>query len=136
MARPRATTTSPTPPTTDAVEKRVVALAEQLGRLVGTAQATADGWVDLPALNSQLIRIREGAAGILEQLRAGRLRTARKKPGRKPAAKAAGRSGGVVDAPGKTHRKPPARTAAVKKSDQMIPKAKAARQMRRVRRSS
>jgi len=132
MARPRATTTAPTPPAPDAVEKRVVALAEQLGRLVGTAQARADGWVDLPALNDQLIRVRDGAAGILEQLRSGLSRPARKKPGRKPTAKAAaGRSGGKVDAPGKTHRKAPARTRAVKKSDLMIPKAGASRRTRR-----
>ena len=131
MARPRATITTSNTPAPDAVEKRVVALAEQLGRLVGTAQAKADGWVDLPALNDQLMRIRDGATGLLEQLRGGLARPARKKPGRKPTAKAAaGRSGGKVDAPGKTHRKAPARAPAVKKSDQMIPKAKAARQMR------
>jgi hypothetical protein len=137
MARPRATITpSKTPaPALDAVETRVVALAEQLGRLVGTAQAKADGWVDLPALNDQLMRIRDGATGLLEQLRGGLSRPARKKPARKSAAKAAGRSGGKVDAPGKKHRKPNAR-AAVKKSEQMIPKAKAAREMRRAPRGS
>jgi hypothetical protein len=130
MARPRATKTSSKSPATAAVEKRVVALAEQLGRLVGTVQATADGWVDLPALNDQLIRIRDGAAGILGQVR-GTQSSSRKTQGRKPTAKTAGRSGGKVDAPGKTHRKPPARTRTVKKSDEMIPKAKAASRMRR-----
>ena len=109
MARPRATITTSKTPAPDAVEKRVVALAEQLGRLVGTAQAKADGWVDLPALNNQLMRIRDGATGLLEQLRGGLSRRARKKPARKSAAKAAGRSGGKVDAPGKKHRKPNAR---------------------------
>src|SRR5688572_465874 len=128
MARPRATKTSSKPPTTAAVERRVVALAEQLGRLVGTVQAKTDGWVDLPALNSQLMRIRDGAAGILGQIRSS---SSRKTQGRKPTAKTAGRSGGKVDAPGKTHRKPPARTRTVKKSDEMIPKAKAASRMRR-----
>jgi hypothetical protein len=130
MARPRATKTSSKPPATAAVEKRVVALAEQLGRLVGTVQAKADGWVDLPALNTQLMRIRDGAAGILGQMRSARSQS-RKGKGRKPTAKAAGRSGGKVDAPGKTHRKPPTPTRAVKKSDEMIPKAKAASRMRR-----
>ena len=127
MARPRATKTASKPPTTAAVERRVVALAEQLGRLVGTVQAKTDGWVDLPALNSQLMRIRDGAAGILGQIRG----SSRKTQGRKLTAKTAGRSGGKVDAPGKTHRKPPARTRAVKKSDEMIPKAKADSRMRR-----
>ena len=130
MARPRATTASSTTPATDAVEKRVVALAEQLGRLVGTVQARADGWVDLPVLNNQLMRIRDGATGILDQLRRKRSQASRKRPGRKPTAAATGRSGGKDDAAGKTHRKAPARTGAVKKSDQMIAKAKAARQMR------
>ena len=129
MARPRATTKSAIPPATAAVEKRVVALAEQLGRLVGTAKARADGWVDLPALNNQLMRIRDGAAGIMGQIRGGRSQS-RKTQGRQPTVKASGRSGGKVDAPGKAHRKAPA-TRAVKKSDEMIPKAKAARQMRR-----
>lgn len=128
MARPRATTTSSTTPAIAAVEQRVVALAEQLGRLAGTVQARADGWVDLPALNDQLVRIRDGAAGLLGQIRGAK---PRKKQRRKPTAKAAGRSGGKVDAPGKTHRKPPAQTRAVKKSDEMISKAGAARRMRR-----
>jgi hypothetical protein len=42
----------------------------------------------------------------------------------------AGRSGGKVDAPGKKHRKAPAATPGVKKSDLMIPKA-ALQKMRR-----
>jgi hypothetical protein len=130
MARPRATTTSSTPPAADALEARVVALAEQLGRLVGTVQTKADGWVDLPALNGQLMRIRDGAAGILKQLRGGRSKPAGKTRGRKPMAKAAGRSGGKVDAPGKAHRKAPDRPP-VKKSDEMISKAKFARQSRK-----
>jgi hypothetical protein len=83
MARPRATITPSEKPAPNTVDERVVALAEQLGRLVGTAQAKADGWVDLPALNDQLVRIRDGATGLLEQLRGGLSRSARKKPGRK-----------------------------------------------------
>jgi hypothetical protein len=43
----------------------------------------------------------------------------------------AARSGGKVDAPGKKHRKPAARTRSVKHSNQMISKGKASRQMRR-----
>ena len=31
---------------TDPVEQRLVAFAEQLGRIVGTVQAKADGWLD------------------------------------------------------------------------------------------
>jgi hypothetical protein len=45
-----------------------------------------------------------------------------------------GRSGGKVDAPGKTHRKAPAPTPGVKHSDLMIPKVTAAQKMRKGRR--
>jgi hypothetical protein len=142
MERPTATpdtSTSATP--SDAIEQRVVAFAEQLGRLVGTVQAKADGWMDVPALQEQVTRIRDGAAGLLRQLgdaaARGRAATA---PGtrtkkRPTAAKAttatAGRSGGKVDAPGKKHRKPAPRTGSVKHSNQMIAKGNASRQMRR-----
>jgi len=74
--------------------------------MVGTIQAKAEGWMDRKTLNKQLASVRDGATHLLEQL-AGGASAATK---RKPAAAAArggnkGRSGGVVDAPGKTHRK-------------------------------
>jgi hypothetical protein len=91
--------------TAAAMEQRVTAFAEQLGRTVGTIQAKAEGWMDRKTLQKQLASVRDGAAHLLEQL-AGAATAA---PKRKPAAAAArgnkGRSGGVVDAPGKTHRK-------------------------------
>jgi hypothetical protein len=145
MERPTATSnpnTSATP--SDAIEQRVVAFAEQLGRLVGTVQSKADGWMDVPALQEQVTRIRDGAAGLLKQLgnaaARGRAATApagsRTGKAKKPAAstrttKAAGRSGGKVDAPGKKHRQPAPRTRSVKHSDLMISKGNASRQMRR-----
>ena len=135
MERPTATPTTPstsTTPSADPIEQRVVAFAEQLGRLVGTVQARADGWMDVAALQEQVTRIRDGAASLL-----GQLGTA-VKTGRAKAAKGAGakrqtgaRSGGKVDAPGKKHRKPAARTGSVKHSNQMIAKGNASRQMRR-----
>ena len=141
MERPTATSdtsTSANPP--DAIEQRVVAFAEQLGRLVGTVQAKADGWMDVPALQEQVTRIRDGAAGLLKQLgdaaARGRAATApRMRSEERAAAKGktkagASRSGGKVDAPGKKHRKPAPR-ARVKHSDQMIAKENASRQMRR-----
>jgi hypothetical protein len=42
-----------------------------------------------------------------------------------------GRSGGTVDAPGKTHRKPPASALGAKHSNQTISKIKGAKTMRR-----
>ena len=93
--------------TADAIEQRVLAFAEQLGRIAGTFQARAEGWMDREALKKQIAGVRDGAADLLEQL-AGEATEALQK---KPAASAApglakGRSGGVVDAPGKKHRKP------------------------------
>jgi hypothetical protein len=140
MERPTATPQPPSTsatPSVDAIEQRVVAFAEQLGRLVGTVQAKADGWMDRPALQEQVTRIRDGAASLLRQLGAvnskGRKRPA-KAGARAKAGKTTGtggRSGGKVDAPGKKHRKPAAATRTLKKSDQMIAKGKASEQMRR-----
>ena len=92
----------------DHLEAGIVALAEQLGRIVGTVQAKSDGWMDRDALSAQMAGVRDGAADLLKQLSGkvtGRLR--KTAPVRKgPARVAKGRSGGVVDAPGKKHRKP------------------------------
>ena len=93
--------------TAEAIEQRVVAFAEQLGRMAGTIQAKAEGWMDRETLNKQIASVRDGAADLLEQLAGGAPKASKKKP----AAAAArggnkGRSGGVVDAPGKKHRKP------------------------------
>ena len=93
----------------EAMEQRVMAFAEQLGRVVGTIQAKADGWRDGDTLQKQIATIRDDAAHLLDQLSGG----AKKATNRATAAAAAarragkGRSGGVVDAPGKKHRKTP-----------------------------
>ena len=44
-----------------AIEQQVVAFAEQLGRIVGTVQARAEGWLDPGAPNDQMTRVRGGA---------------------------------------------------------------------------
>ena len=135
----RSTGDTPTTSAADAIEQRVVALAEQLGRLVGSVQARTDGMLDRQAMNEQLTRIRDGATGLLGQLGVPALAPRRRAPKRKAKAKPAtsgktgtgSRSGGKVDAPGKAHRKAPPRTRSVKHSDQTISKTKAARQTRR-----
>ena len=132
----RSTEGTPTTSAADAIEQRVVALAEQLGRLVGSVQARTDGMFDREAMHDQLTRIRDGATGLLGQLGVPtptRRRAAKRKAKAKAAAagKAGTRSGGKVDAPGKAHRKAPPRTRSVKHSDQSISKSKAARQTRR-----
>jgi hypothetical protein len=94
------------------MEQRVLAFAEQLGRIAGTVQAKAEGWMDREALNEQVSAVRDSASQLLEQLRTTASRVASGvRPGRTPAksaraSKSSGRSGGVVDAPGKKHRKP------------------------------
>jgi len=93
--------------TTDAMEQRVLAFAEQLGRLAGTFQAKAEGWMDRETLNKQIASVRDSAADLLEQLAGGGTNASARKPAAAPARGGPkGRSGGVVDAPGKRHRKP------------------------------
>ena len=103
----RETTTSTASSVTmeDPIEQRVVAFAEQLGRMVATIQAKAEGWMDRETLNQQILSVRDGAAHLLEQLADATKAT------KTPAAATVrggnkGRSGGTVDAPGKRHRKP------------------------------
>src|SRR5437763_7431207 len=93
----------------DPLEQRVLAFAEQLGRIAGTVQARAEGWMDRDTLNTQIASVRDGAAQLLKQLADGvakgyKTRPAATAAARRPPGK--GRSGGVVDAPGKKHRKP------------------------------
>jgi len=89
----------------DPIEQRVVAFAEQLGRMVATIQAKAEGWMDRETLNRQIASVRDGAANLLEQLADATKAT---KTSAVVAARGGnkGRSGGTVDAPGKRHRKP------------------------------
>lgn len=92
--------------TSKAMEHRVLAFAERLGRIAGAIEAKAEGWMDREALNRQIAGVRDGAAHLLEQL-AGGVTKAPKKPVATATRRGSkGRSGGVVDAPGKKHRKP------------------------------
>lgn len=118
------TTASADAPANDAMEQRILAFAEQLGRMAGTVSAKAEGWMDREALNKQITGVRDSAAELLEQLSGGvtsLAKTATKVTGQAAgavsraeggatrataAAKSKGRSGGAVDAPGKKHRKP------------------------------
>jgi hypothetical protein len=93
--------------TTDAMEQRLLAFAEQLGRIAGTFRAKAEGWMDRETLNKQIASVRDSAADLLEQLAGGATKASERKPAAALArGKTKGRSGGVVDAPGKRHRKP------------------------------
>jgi hypothetical protein len=93
--------------TAAAIEQRVVAFAEQLGRIAGTVQAKAEGWLDRDALKKQLASVRDGAAELMEQLAGGAVDASKQTPVvAAPLQEPKGRSGGVVDARGKKHRKP------------------------------
>jgi hypothetical protein len=101
------TTNTSAATTAQAIEQRVVAFAEQLGRMAGTIQAKAEGWMDRETLNRQIAGVRDGAADLLEQLAGGATKASKKTPAAAPGRRGnKGRSGGVVDAPGKKHRKP------------------------------
>lgn len=91
--------------TSDLIEQKVVAFAEQLGSLVGTVQAKAEGWLERKALSKEVGRIRDSAADLLDQVkREGTLQ--RKTAAKQTATSATRLSRGPVDAPGKRHRKP------------------------------
>jgi hypothetical protein len=113
-----------------ALEKNVIAIAEQLGRIAGTAQAKTDTWLNQPNFSEQLAGIRDRAAKLLD--RVASLTTAPGEGASQPKGSKS-RSGGKVDAPGKKHRKAPAAARSVKHSDQKISKALAAARMKRNR---
>ena len=88
----------------DGLEGRVLAFAEQLGRIAGTVQAKTAGWMDGDALKKDLARVRDGATDLLQQLTADAQPVAVSRPPGDPAPKRS--RGGIVDAPGKKHRRP------------------------------
>ena len=107
MAKRKSATTRATGATTtaDTTEGRVLAFAEQLGRIAGTVQAKADGWLNRETLTRQIAGVRDSAAELLGHLGVGAT-PAKKAPAAKAAPrKTKRRSGGVVDAPGKKRRK-------------------------------
>jgi hypothetical protein len=114
-----------------AMEQRLLALAEQLGRVAGTIEVKTEGWANLDTVENQIAGLRKGATQLLEQLRGG-AKGSKKKSAAKGSAGAAkstrGRSGGAVDAPGKKHRKPAPSVKAAKTSTATA-KARAAKTM-------
>ncbi len=116
--------------TADAIEQQMMAFAEQLGRMAGTLQVKADEWIDRDALNEQVASLRTSATELLQQFRGGLSKaSASKKTPAAPARKATGRSGGVVDAPGKKHRKPAPRGDAAKRANSQAAKLRTAKTM-------
>jgi hypothetical protein len=121
--------------TVDSVEERVVVIAEQVGRIVGTVQAKAEGWFDRKALSDQFASVRDKAAEMVEHLTGAAERVLSKATRTQAAAagtrSSRGRSGDMVDAPGKKHRKPMPSTHGTKHSDTRIAKMKVSNEARR-----
>lgn len=69
MAKRNATTATPQAGSTgESMENRMLAFAEQIGRIAGTMQAKAEGWLDREALNKQIATIRDSATELLRQI--------------------------------------------------------------------
>jgi hypothetical protein len=115
--RERATADSPAA-TDETVEEYMVAFAEQLGRVAATVQTRAEGWMDRERLSRQISSVRDNAAALLNRFAVGKAKSAKgtdlraSRRGRNK-----GRSGGVVDAPGKKHRGPTPVDPRVKRAD-------------------
>jgi hypothetical protein len=57
---------------TSDIEKRMLAIADQVGRIAGTVQAKAEGWLDSDALSAQLSGVRDSATELLDQVGASK----------------------------------------------------------------
>ena len=54
-----------------ALENQAVAIAEQLGRIAGTIEGTAEQWMNRQAVAEQLARVRDSASQLIESLADG-----------------------------------------------------------------
>jgi hypothetical protein len=139
--------------------QQAIALAEQLGRIAGTIEGTAEAWLNRQSLADQLTRVRDGATEMLESLADGadkgrkaaadnlrtltddvRKRALKVVPAKRKAKKAAApaaastRRADPAHAPGKRRRKP-APTMRGVKTDESISKLRTAEANRQRRKS-
>ena len=125
-----APTASPVTPRVNGLEERVLAFAEQLGRIAGTVHAKTAGWMDSDALKKELARVRDGAAELLQELTADAPPVAvSTRTGGPAPRKTRGRSGGIVDAPGKKHRRPMPTDPGANRADSQAAKMRDAKTM-------
>ena len=125
-----APTTLPATPEVNGLEGRVLAFAEQLGRIAWALQARTAGWMDGDALKTELAIVRDGAADLLQQLTADAPPVAMSRPTGGPApTRSQGRSGGIVDAPGKKHRPRMPTDPGANRADSQAAKMRAAKTM-------
>ena len=120
-----------------ALGQQAIALAEQLGRIAGTIEGTAEAWLHRRTLTDQLTRVRDSAAEMLESLAsgAGQSRKAAKQKSQQKKPSASPRGADLAHAPGKRRRKPAPTMHGVKKSDERIPKMRTATAVRQRRKS-
>ncbi len=116
--------------------EQAIALAEQLGRIAGNIEGTAESWLKRKRLAEQLTRVRDSATQMLEGLR----RTPAPAKGTKKTKSARARAtaspqGDHAHAPGKKKRGPAPTMHGVKKSDETIPKARLAEANRQRRKN-
>jgi hypothetical protein len=122
--------TSSGTPRVDGLEERVLAFAEELGRIAGTVQAKTAGGMDADALKKDLARARDGAADLLRQLAADAAAVADNRSiAGGSVRRSRGRSGGIVDAPGKKHRPAMATDPDANRADSQAAKMRAAKTM-------
>ncbi len=55
-------------PTSNAFENQAVAIAEQLGRIAGTIEGTAEQWLNRQSIAEQLARVRDSASQLIDSL--------------------------------------------------------------------
>jgi hypothetical protein len=86
--------------------------------------------MDGDTLKKELARVRDGAADLLQQLTAAAPAVAENRPTAEAAIRRSrGRSGGIVDAPGKKHRPPTPTDAGANREDSQAAKMRAAKTM-------
>ena len=125
----KATSAAGAPPM-DELERRVVEFFEQLGRIAGTVQVRVEGWMDRQKLTEQIAGVRDAAANLLERIADDAAEASNTIPDAVAAlGTTRGRSGGVVDAPGKKHRKPLPADPGAKQAAVQATKMRAARTM-------
>jgi hypothetical protein len=57
--------------TTRELNSQALALAEQLGRIAGTLEGTAEAWLNRASVTEQLTKVRDGATQLLNSLSSG-----------------------------------------------------------------
>jgi hypothetical protein len=105
------------------LEQKVIAIAEQLGRIAASAQEKTNAELNRPAFWSELAEIRSRASTLLERVRT----SSNDGDGVREQSRA------KVAAPGKKHRRAPEAVHGVKHSDELISKALTTRRRRNAR---